>query len=283
MRVVFDGPADLEGTFERFRRFGDDLLERFDGRTLWRTARLSGRAVPYALHLDSGGVLVDGDPADLAGLRPLVERMLVPLDGLAELRAVDPAIDAAWQHVGAIRSVVDGDLFTGLVRAISAQQVNLSWACTTRRRLAEAFGTPHPVGGGSVHSLDLERLATADPLELRALQFTNAKARSIVELAQAALEGLLERDALDALPDEEVIARLVRLRGIGEWSAEWTLARGLGRPRVVAGDLGVRKAVGKAYLGGRLPSAAEVRELTAHWGPAATAAQALLLEDLVSH
>jgi 3-methyladenine DNA glycosylase/8-oxoguanine DNA glycosylase len=169
------------------------------------------------------------------------------------------------------------------VRAISAQQVNLTWASTTRRRLAEAFGIEHAVGGGSVRSLDIERLAAADPLELRALQFTNAKARSIVELAQAALDGQLERDVLDALPDEEVIARLVTLRGIGEWSAEWTLARGLGRPRVVAGDLGVRKAVGKAYLDGRMPSAAEVRERTAHWGRAATAAQALLLEDLVRH
>jgi DNA-3-methyladenine glycosylase II len=75
----------------------------------------------------------------------------------------------------------------------------------------------------------------------------------------------------------------VQLRGIGEWSAEWTLARGLGRPRVVAGDLGVRKAVGKAYLDGRMPSPLEVRKLTAHWGQAATAAQALLLEDLVTH
>jgi DNA-3-methyladenine glycosylase II len=282
-RVAFDRPADLERSFERFRRFGDDLLERWDGRTLYRTARLHGRAVPYAVHVDGQDVLLEVDPEEADGVRPLVQRMLVPLDGLAGLRAADPAVEGAWQRVGAIRSVVDSDLFLGLVRAISAQQVNLRWAATTRRRLAEAFGTEHRVAGGSVHGLDVERLAAADPLELRALQFTTAKARSIVGLARAELDGVLDRETLESLPDDEVIARLVKLRGIGEWSAEWTLARGLGRPRVVAGDLGVRKAVGRAYLDGRMPSFAEVRQLTAHWGRAATAAQALLLEDLVRH
>jgi len=68
--------------------------------------------------------------------------------------------------------------------------------------------------------------------------------------------------------------------GIGRWTAEWLLARTLGRPRVVAGDLGVRKAVGAAYLDGRMPSEAEVRAATAHWGPAAGVAQQLLLHWL---
>jgi DNA-3-methyladenine glycosylase II len=72
----------------------------------------------------------------------------------------------------------------------------------------------------------------------------------------------------------------VRIRGIGRWSAEWVLARTLGRPRVVAGDLGVRKAVGLAYLGTTAPSEAEVRAATAHWGESAGVAQALLLHAL---
>ena len=72
------------------------------------------------------------------------------------------------------------------------------------------------------------------------------------------------------------------MRGIGVWTAEWLLARTLGRPRVVAGDLGVRKAVGLAYLGGGLPTDVEVRRLTAHWGEAAGMAQALVLHALVA-
>jgi len=76
------------------------------------------------------------------------------------------------------------------------------------------------------------------------------------------------------------VARLVAFQGIGRWTAEWLLARTLGRPRVVAGDLGVRKAVGVAYLDGRMPSEAEVRTVTRHWGAAAEMAQQLLLHWL---
>lgn len=79
--------------------------------------------------------------------------------------------------------------------------------------------------------------------------------------------------------DEQLIAHLTRLPGIGRWSAEWFLARTLGRPPVVAGDLGVRKAIGRLYDAG-MPSETETRLLTAHWGAAATLAQALALHDL---
>jgi 3-methyladenine DNA glycosylase/8-oxoguanine DNA glycosylase len=82
------------------------------------------------------------------------------------------------------------------------------------------------------------------------------------------------------LPDEEVVARLSTIRGIGRWSAEWVLARTLGRPTVVAGDLGVRKAVGLAYLGTPRPTEQQVREATAHWGESAGVAQAVLLHAL---
>ena len=82
------------------------------------------------------------------------------------------------------------------------------------------------------------------------------------------------------MPDQEVVGRLTRIRGIGRWSAEWVLARTLGRPTVVAGDLGVRKAVGLAYLDTPIPTAAEVRAAPAHWGDAASTAQAVLLHAL---
>lgn len=85
-------------------------------------------------------------------------------------------------------------------------------------------------------------------------------------LAAAVATGALDLEALCQQPDAEVIACLTACRGLGRWTAEWFLARTLGRPRVVTGDLGVRKAVGAAYLNGRLPSETEVRELTAHWG-----------------
>src|SRR5439155_8068779 len=108
-----------------------------------------------------------------------------------------------------VRQIRQLDLFTALVRCISAQQVNLRWAVTTRRRLAEAFGEPHEVAGHVVYSLDPERIASVDAAHIRALQFTTSKSVAIVTVAQAIREGALSLQGLQTLADEEVIARLV--------------------------------------------------------------------------
>lgn len=179
-----------------------------------------------------------------------------------------------------LRPVLTLDLFGALVRAISAQQVNLRWAVTTRRRLAEAFGDAHMVAGETLYSLSPARLAAIGVTEIRDLQFTTRKAEYIVSAAEAVASGRLSVAELRALPDDEVIARLVAVRGIGLWTAEWLLSRVLGRPRVVAGDLAVRKAVGLAYLGEALPPQTDVRRATAHWGDSAGVAQILLLHGL---
>jgi DNA-3-methyladenine glycosylase II len=186
-------------------------------------------------------------------------------------------LDARFPGLRQIRQL---DLYSALIRCISAQQVNLRWAVTTRRRLAEAFGERHTVDGETVYHLDPACVARLPPEQIRALQFTTSKSVSIVAVAQALDEGRIRLDELASLSDEDVIATLVTIRGIGRWSAEWVLARTLGRPTVVAGDLGVRKAVGLAYLDDAAPSEAAVRQATAHWGASASAAQALLLHGL---
>ena len=105
-----------------------------------------------------------------------------------------------------------------------------------RRRLAERFGDKHVVDGAIVYSLSAQRLASAAPAEIRALQFTNRKAEYIVAVAQAVASGQVNVERLATLSDAAVIEELVALRGIGVWTAEWILARTLGRPRVVAGE-----------------------------------------------
>ena len=269
-----------------FRRNGDDLLDRWDGTHLLRTLRIGEGTVAYASAI-SGSVaepVLEVTVDDAAHL-PEVERavrttFVAAPPEYAELLQRDPLLarlDAAYPG---LRTVRQFDLLTALVRCISAQQVNLRWATTTRRRLAETFGDRYQVGEQEVYSLNAERLASASVEEIRALQFTTRKAEYIIGVAEAIASGHLSITALDALPDEAVIARLVALRGIGRWTAEWILARTLGRPVVVAGDLGVRKAIGLAYLGTPLPSEQAVREATAHWGPSAGVAQTLLLHGL---
>ncbi len=281
--VRWPGPLDIPASLELFRRSGDDLLDRWDGATLVRTHPLAGGAVGYACRvtgsIDAPVLQVQVEqPAHAALIEQVVRSSFVPAPPeFVALLERDPVLARLNAAYPGLRPVRQFDLLSALVRCISAQQVNLRWAVITRRRLAEAFGAQHQVGAHIVYSLSAQRLAGASVGEIRALQFTTRKAEYLIAVAEAIAAGRLDLPTLTALPDEDVIARLTALRGIGRWTAEWILARGLGRACVVAGDLAVRKAIGLAYLDTALPPEAEVRQAVAHWGLSAGIAQALLL------
>ena len=122
-----------------------------------------------------------------------------------------------------------------------------------------------------------ETVAEVRVQDLRSLQFSNHKSESILAVAEALANGKISLEELDEMSDPDAMKTLTDLRGIGPWSAEWILVRCLGRSRVVAGDLGVKKAVTVAYLGKDTAQEEEVRRTVAHWGVHATVAQAILL------
>jgi DNA-3-methyladenine glycosylase II len=282
--VALEGPLDVPRSLQVLRRWGDDLFDRWDGTELRRV--LPTEEGPVAMAVRSAGTLAAPRLVGVAergatGLVAAVARTFLPgSPAWPALLAVDPALARADAAAPGVRSLRYPEPLAALVRAVTAQQVNLTFATSLRRRLAEAYGVEHRVGEGGVRRLDVERLAGAAVGDLRALQLSTAKATAIVGLAAAALRGELDLARFDGMPNDEVVADLVAHRGIGRWTADWFLVRVLGRPAVVAGDLGVRKAVGAAYFGGRMPSEVEVREATAHWGAAAGVAQQVLLESL---
>lgn len=287
-QVDLPDPVDIAGSLELFRRSGDDLIDRWDGCHLLRAVPVAGHAwAPFAARQSASGRAGFSVCVNDPGHAPAVARAVAdtfvsaPAD-YPRLLGQDPILAALDQRRPGIRQIRQLDVFTALIRCISAQQVNLRWAVITRRRLAQAFGRACAIGGRLTYALDPERIARVDPADIRALQFTTSKSVSIVATARAVVDQDLSVDALGRLDDEAVIQRLIGIRGIGRWSAEWVLARTLGRPRVVAGDLGVRKAVGLAYRppGATVPSEAEVRAATDHWGASAGVAQAVLLHAL---
>jgi len=126
-------------------------------------------------------------------------------------------------------------LFECLVNAIACQQLTLTVGIRLLNRLAETYGTPVRDGGPRAFPRPAQ-LAGLSAEALRALGFSRAKALSIVGLAAAIETGAFDAEAIESLDNEEAVAALMRLRGIGRWSAEYALLRGLGRLDVFPGD-----------------------------------------------
>ncbi|MER3406578.1 MAG: hypothetical protein C4289_16600, partial [Chloroflexota bacterium] len=176
--VCLPGPLDIPTSVEFLHRWGDDSIDRWDSRTLVRTLPVGGRHVAYACRvagsIDAPALHV---VVDDAAYRQEVEEairatFMLPPPGCTGLLACDPLLAHLEQQHPGVRPVRQFDLLAALVRCITAQQGNLRWAATVRRRLAEVFGEQHTVNGHVVYSLPAGRLAEATVTELRALQLT---------------------------------------------------------------------------------------------------------------
>jgi DNA-3-methyladenine glycosylase II len=103
--------------------------------------------------------------------------------------------------------------------------------------LAAAHGAMLGEGDDAVHAFPLpQALAGLDPMDLRQFGFSRQKGRAIIELAEAVASGRLTLEEVATLPDEEAVKRLTELRGVGRWTAEYILLRGLGRTHIFPGD-----------------------------------------------
>jgi DNA-3-methyladenine glycosylase II len=230
-------PYDFDLSTARFRSWGRDWANVWEDGALWRA--VGGREVRIT-GVDGG---VDVEPLD-AETGEIARKLLgaeFDLDSFYAFAATEPVLARVVPSLRGLRPPLAPDPFESLVTSITAQQVSLHAAFAIRGRFVQRFGEQ----AGRVWSFPTrERVALADERELVELGFSRRKAEYAVGLARADLD----LGALAALPDAEVKEQLVALRGIGEWTAEWFLARHLARPRAwPVGDVGLRKALAHFY------------------------------------
>src|SRR6202171_6260877 len=182
---------------------------------------------------------------------------------LAQLRAGDRVLAALIDAARPLPDARDGrpdreDHYGALVRAIVGQQLSVSAARAIYGRLTARFGDRPPTP---------QQILADEPEELRAAAgLSRAKVGYLRSLAEHVISGELELERLDDLEDEQVIAELVAVKGLGLWTAQMFLMFHLERPDVLpVGDLGIRRAFERAYELDGLPDADEMERLALPW------------------
>ena len=243
-------PYDFELSLTRFREWSD-------GATVWHEDALHRVVAGTEVRIEPapGGVRIEpGSPEALAE----VSRLLgLPLD-LESFRAwarEDGVLSQIVERLTGFRPTLNPLPFEALVVAITTQQISLRAAAAIRGRFVRRFGVEHEVAWEFPRR---ERVASAAAEDFLELGFSRTKIAYVLGLARSDLD----LDSLDGLGDDEVVAALTALPGLGRWTADWYLARHLARPAAwPAGDLGVRKAVAAFYADGRPLTIPEVRSM----------------------
>jgi DNA-3-methyladenine glycosylase II len=158
-------------------------------------------------------------------------------------------------------------VFESVINAIACQQLTLTLGIRLLNDLAENYGPALQKGRAAVHSFPRPvDLAGLRPDDLRQLGFSRQKGRAMIEIARSVIEGNLDLDELAELPDERAVERLCSLRGVGRWTAEYVLLRGLGRTGIFPGDdVGARNNLQRwLHLTGSLDYEG-VRRVLADW------------------
>jgi DNA-3-methyladenine glycosylase II len=192
------------------------------------------------------------------------------------LRRQDPVLRRLIDDLGPIDPGRDRrgsrpDPYIALSRAIVGQQLSTKAAATIWSRFEDLFdGEPRP-----------ERVLEADDERLRSAGLSNSKAAYLKDLAARVASGELDLEHIAKLADEDVVADLTEIKGIGRWTAEMFLIFHLGRPDVIStGDLGIRRAIQIAYELDDLPGPTDMERISEPWRPHRTLACLYLWQSL---
>jgi DNA-3-methyladenine glycosylase II len=289
-------PFRLDLTAWALRRRARNAIDRWDGTTYRRVIVVGGRPTELEVHQTGPPAAprlhVRVTPAlrtrsERESVRSAVDRLLGARIGLHDwyrLADRDPRLRPLAVRFRGMKPPRFLTLFEALVNAFACQQLSLVVGLELLNRLAALCGVKRESGRDAPHGFpapgDIARHAAAD---YRAIGFSRQKVDALLALARGIYEGNIDVDGLTSGNDTEVCAGLRELRGVGRWTAEYVLLRGLGRLHVFPGDdVGARKNLA-GWLGRRSPlDYAGVNEAVASWQPYAGMVYFHLLLDGLS-
>lgn len=250
-------PFQLDFAVWTLRRRAENGVDRWDGTIYRRVLPLGSVPVDVAVaqttppespQLQVSVTGAGAGSAVKAAISPILERMLglrADLNDFYRFASHDARLGALAERFRGMKPPRFPTVFEALINGIACQQMSLTLGIRLLTRLSEAHGLDWREGEAPAHAFPRpEDLAGVRPQTLRPLGFSQQKSRAMIEAAQAVCDGHLDLESLVGVSDEEAIERLKQLRGVGRWTAEYVLLRGLGRWHIFPGDdVGARNSL----------------------------------------
>lgn len=243
---------------------------RVNNRPILASIRFTGELDHPSLSWETSAAL---SAAEAAGLEKHIRHMFsadVDLAPLYALMQADAKLAPLAERFRGLRFVLDDDLFQSMVKTIIGQQINLAFAATLTERLLELAGESVQDAEGTLHYAfpAADRIAVMEPEALRPLQFSQRKAEYIIDLARAVVNGRVDLEGLWKMDEQEIMATLTPLRGIGKWTVECMMIFGMGRPDLLpVADIGLKNGMQLVYQLEARPDEAEMRRIGESWAP----------------
>lgn len=229
-----------EGTYERALRIDEKLyLIKVVSVGLVRKPRLSVEVVPNG-----------ADPKLAEEQLRWIVGADEDLSGFYQKAKKDKRFAKIIKNLYGLRAPKTPNVFEALIIAITEQQIALPVAISMRKGLVEKYGDSISVEGKKYHAFPTPAsLAKARPEDIRQLKFSSRKSSYIVGAAKAVADGEIDLEAMKNWKTEKILDTLTKIKGIGPWTVEYMMCRGMGRyDALPASDIGLRASATK-YLG----------------------------------
>jgi DNA-3-methyladenine glycosylase II len=262
---------------------GDKQIRRYDNSQFWQVVKLNSNlllatvrsrgtvdAPELILTLKSTRKPDKDDEKEAGGLIHKLLNLGLDLNSFYGGVKHDAVLRRLTRRLKGLRFMTTASLFEALVYAICEQQISLIVARSIQDKMIKAFGDTLSIGGDTYYAFPTPQALSGASIELlRACGMSQKKAEYVREISHLVAHGELDLEKFNAYKDSEsIIEELTKIRGIGLWTAEYALIRGMSRLEALpADDLGIRRSISHYYFHDKKITAAEARQTAGKWGP----------------
>jgi len=261
---------------------GDRQIRKYEKNRFWQIIRANGKLILATLdsenaadqpkltaELKSDKALTYDDEKRAQETISVLFSLNFDLTPFYEETKTDKTMTSVTQRLWGLKSPTTQTAFEALIDSIVEQQISLKVANSIESKLTKRFGDALSVEGEVYYAYPTpQKLASAEIDAIRQCGLSQRKAEYIQGISKLVADGKLDLEKLKNCNNtDEIVSELDRVRGIGVWTAELTMLRGMQKFEALpADDLGLRRVISRYYCGGKVIASAQARQIAENWG-----------------